>query len=235
MKLTAYQHNGLNLLIREGRSNAAERDIIREVQREYPWDFPIHTAIDIGAHVGSWTCYAKRLYPDARIVACEVDPETFQILEFNANGLEDVTLVHGRAGYDDEPHIIWRHSANSGSTSTWRTSDKDKARFNDPNGTSLPAPPCVGLGQLMNMGGFDRVDVLKLDCEGAEIDILCHAQDDVLMRIDRVIGEIHTTPHEFEDQTNWRLQKMGFQVSYREHPGDPSLFYLHAWREGRLS
>jgi predicted RNA methylase len=92
MKLTLFAHKGLNLLTREGKSLAAERDIIMEVQREYPWDFAFETAIDIGAHIGAWTCQAKRVNPHARIVACEVDPETYSVLEFNADGLDGVTL-----------------------------------------------------------------------------------------------------------------------------------------------
>lgn len=225
MKLTLFGHNGLNLLLRDGPSLMAERDIVREVQREYPWNFEFETAIDIGAHIGAWTCYAKRVNPDARIVAVEVDPETYSVLEFNVNGLEDVTIVHGRAGYARGVHALLRAPHNTGSTATypvganWSESDH------------VLAPGRVTLEELMHTGGFMRVDVLKLDCEGAEIDLLQHAHEDTLRCIGRVVGEIHTTPSMFETQTNGRLQRAGFEVEYRPHPGDPNLFYIHAWRD----
>ena len=57
-----------------GASAAAERDIIREVQTAYEWDFPIKTAIDVGAHIGAWAAYAKWLNRGAQIIAVEVDP-----------------------------------------------------------------------------------------------------------------------------------------------------------------
>jgi hypothetical protein len=94
----------------------------------------------------------------------------------------------------------------------------------------LIAPGRVTLEELMGMAGFERVDVLKLDCEGAEIDLLQHAHDDTLARIGHIIGEIHTTPQIFEMQTDERLQRAGFTVEYRPHPGDPNLFYIHAWQ-----
>jgi FkbM family methyltransferase len=225
MKLTLFAHKGLNLLTREGKSLAAERDIIMEVQREYPWDFAFETAIDIGAHIGAWTCQAKRVNPHARIVACEVDPETYSVLEFNADGLDGVTLVHGRAGYGQGQYGLMRVPHNTGSTMVYRIGmDWSESEH-------LIAPGRVTLEDLMSTGQFDRLDVLKLDCEGAEVDLLQHAHEDTLQRIGRVIGEIHSAPQLFETQTNSRLQHSGFHVEYRPHPGDPNLFYIHAWRE----
>jgi FkbM family methyltransferase len=182
MSLKSYTHNGVTLLIRADQRHDAERDIVAEVQREYAWDFyPFRTAIDIGAHVGAWTAYAKHLHPDAQIIAVEVDPETFGILESNVADLPNVTLVHARAGYVDGPHLIWRHAVNSGSTTTWH-SDEAAQIADDPDHTWLDAPPSVGIGQLINMAGFDVVDVLKLDCEGAEIEILKEAGFEVEYR-----------------------------------------------------
>lgn len=225
MKLTSFHHNGLSLLIRDGLSTNAERDIVREVQREYPWDFPITTAIDVGAHIGAWTAWCKHLWPHARIVAVEIDPDTYSILETNALWFPGVSLVHARAGYGAGNYALLRAPHNSGSTSTYRLGNDWR------EGDYLLAPPAVTLEDLLAKGQFEFVDVLKLDCEGAEIDLLLNAQDDTLMRIQNVIGEIHMSPQEFEDQTNVRLQRAGFHVTYRPHPGDPNLFYLDARRE----
>jgi hypothetical protein len=83
----------------------------------------------------------------------------------------------------------------------------------------------------MALGGFDTLDVLKMDCEGSEIDILNHISDDCLMRIKRIVGEIHSYPSLFIQQTDNRLQKAGFKAVFAPHPGDPNLFYIHAFRE----
>jgi FkbM family methyltransferase len=238
MNLTPFNHSGLNILLREGPSLNAEMDIVREVGREYPWDMPILTAIDIGAHIGAWTLTALKSNPDARIVACEVDPETYRVLEHNINERDGVTLVHGRAGYGTGQYALLRAPHNTGSTLAYPMMPYETVLTRGlPNGdvayTPVLAPGRVTLEDLMALGGFDRVDVMKIDCEGAEIDLLTHADTDTLMRMDRIIGEIHTTPDEFEALTNYRLQRVGFHVAYRPHPGDSTLFYLDAQRRVR--
>lgn len=225
MSLTPHSHDGLTLLLHNGPTRAAEIDILAEVQREYPWDFPIRTAIDIGAHIGAWTCTVFHRFPDACVVAVEVDPDNYALLEQNTAHLP----VHrhlARAGYSPGLHGLLRAVRNSGSTACYRIG----ANWSDD--THVLAPPAVTLEQLITGANFATVDVLKLDCEGSEIDILLHADPDTLMRIGRIIGEIHTTPSEFESQINYRLQRLGFAVTYRPHPGDPTLFYIHAWRDG---
>jgi len=235
MNLTPFHHNGLNILLREGPSLDAERDIVREIQKEYPWDMPILTAIDIGAHVGAWTLNALRLHPTARIVACEVDPDTYRVLQHNINERDGITLVHGRAGYQTGEYALLRNPLNTGSTMAYHMPTYERF-LGHPSDAGVAAyepviaPGRVTLEDLVGFGQFEWVNVLKLDCEGAEMDLLANAQTDTLMKIGAVIGEIHTTPDDFEAQTNYRLQRMGFNVTYRPHPGDPTLFYLDARR-----
>lgn len=233
--LTPFHHNGLNILLRDGLSLQSERDIVCEVQREYPWDLPILTAIDIGAHVGAWTLNVLRLNPRARIVACEVDPDTYRVLEHNINEREGVTLVHGRAGYGTGEYALLRNPANTGSTMAYQMAPYEtvlKREMDNGDVAYMPvlAPGRVTLEDLVSFGAFEWVDVLKMDCEGAEIDLLANAQTDTLMKIGAVIGEIHTKPADFEEQTKHRLQRVGFHVTYRPHPADPTLFYLDARR-----
>lgn len=230
MNLISFQHNGLDLLIRDGPSTDSERDIVREVQREYDWGFPIGTAIDIGAHIGAWTKYAKTLHPNARIVAVEVDLENFEILTINTSGLSDVTCLHARAGYEQGQFMVARNTRNSGSTFVFPNELGGHFLHTLSDHDVFPAPNAVTLGEIMLDADMPHVDVLKLDCEGAEVGIVNHVSDDVLTRIQRIVGEIHTTPDVFEADTEKRLQQNGFRVEYRPHPADTSLFYIHAWR-----
>jgi hypothetical protein len=82
----------------------------------------------------------------------------------------------------------------------------------------------------MGLHFWPSLDVLKLDCEGAEIEILDHIGDDCLAKIQRIVGEIHTSPEDFMNLTNERLLKAGFEAIFNEHPGDENLFYMYAWR-----
>ena len=52
--------------------------------------------IDCGAHIGISTLYFKKLYPQAKVIAFEPNPETFKLLELNVrqNNLRNVELVN---------------------------------------------------------------------------------------------------------------------------------------------
>lgn len=231
--LIPFTHNNLTLLIRDGATVAAERDIVKEVQIAYEWDFPIETAIDIGAHVGAWTRYAKWRHPKAAIAAIEVDPQNYEILQLNLEGMPDVMTFNARAGYLSGPHVIGRHMVNSGSTSVHHAGEEFTANklYELPDREWVHAPAAISLEYIMNVTGMvERVDVLKLDCEGSEVEILNHITPQALSRIQRIVGEIHTVPDVFGEDTDDRLLVAGYQVVYAAHPGDPNLFYFHAWR-----
>src|SRR5258708_36166931 len=52
--------------------------------------------IDCGAHIGMSVLYFKRMYPKAKIVAFEPNPNSFKLLERNItqNNLKDVTIIN---------------------------------------------------------------------------------------------------------------------------------------------
>lgn len=229
--LTTYTHNGLSFVIHAGESAAAERDIIAEVQTAYEWDFPINTAIDVGAHIGAWTKYAKHLNRSAQIIAVEVDPLNYALLMPNVINVPGVQPLLRRVGYvpTDFPSGLYRIVRNPHNTGSTYTALID---------TTLPlashdrAPANVTIEALMRQHGWQSLDVLKLDCEGAEVEILNHITDDCLSKIKRIVGEIHTTPETFNYAIEGRLFKAGFRMVFQQHPGDATLFYMHAWKDG---
>ena len=48
--------------------------------------------------------------------------------------------------------------------------------------------------EILDGNGPKRCDLLKMDCEGAEYDILYHCPSEVLTRIDRIALEVHGGP-----------------------------------------
>lgn len=65
-----------------------------------PFEPSPQTVIDIGAHVGLVSAHYRVLWPDARVVAVEMDPGAFDLLRRNAPGVEmRQHAVAGRSGY----------------------------------------------------------------------------------------------------------------------------------------
>ena len=50
---------------------------------------------------------------------------------------------------------------------------------------------CLTLGQVMDENGINKCDLLKMDCEGAEYDILYNCPPEYLQRIDQIAMEVH--------------------------------------------
>ena len=82
------------------------------------------------------------------------------------------------------------------------------------------------LAQLLDGAGVDRCDLLKLDCEGAEYEILETMGPEVAGRIDQITMEVHRIEGRSIPQLVGHLRRLGFAVaSHGEGP-------LYARRRG---
>ena len=70
---------------------AADYYAVRVIRER--WD-SLSTIIDVGAHIGAFTVWCKKLWPQAEIFAIEASPENFEILQLNAEHLHGVHLLH---------------------------------------------------------------------------------------------------------------------------------------------
>jgi hypothetical protein len=78
---------------------------------------------------------------------------------------------------------------------------------------------------------LSRCQYLKLDCEGAEYDILFHASADTLARIDHICLEYHDaiTPHAHPELVAL-LARHGFTVRTYPNPVHAEIGLLYATR-----
>ena len=132
------------------------------------------TFIDIGANVGGYALFVAALAgAQARILAIEPQPEIFERLAYNVrqNPFGSVKALECAVIDRDEPITLFVDPANRGQTST---------RFVSPAGKSHALTvPGKTLGTILREEGFDHIDALKIDVEGAEDLILDPFFDDV--------------------------------------------------------
>ena len=92
--------------------------------------------------------------------------------------------------------------------------------------------PSVSLAEVFSRLGLDQVDLMKMDCEGAEYPVLFNASDEVLGRIQRMVMEYHDNVTEFTHVDLERFLSIhGFQVQSFVNPVHDYLGYLYAWRK----
>ena len=119
--------------------------------------------IDCGANIGMSILYFKKLYPSSRITAFEANPLVYKLLQENItqNKLSDIEL-NNVALYDEEKEIPFYINENIGTL----MGSVEETRGGS---ISVKVPAKRLSSYLVNM---DLVDLIKIDVEGAEIQIL---------------------------------------------------------------
>ncbi len=123
--------------------------------------------LDVGASVGAWTVpLARQLGPGARVIAFEPVPANRERLErvITMNALHNVTVSPLALGDATHPVDMWLRSSVTGAGSgTAAVVDTGKGHLTV--NMSL-------LDDWADSSGLGRVDLIKLDVEGAELLVL---------------------------------------------------------------
>lgn len=167
--------------------NDKDRDIIygEVVDNIYRIPDGIKTVIDIGAHLGgtSMVCAGK----GAMVYAYEPEESNYNLLvdNVNANYYQDKIKCFklGVSGRKKSEAILSIHPTNSGCHNLYGKNDCTTGVFQT-----------IQLVSLRNVFKDTRIrhcSLLKMDCEGAELDILYHVPNFLLSRIDMIVTENH--------------------------------------------
>ena len=120
--------------------------------------------LDVGANLGATSMFFAINYPKARIFSFEPTEMNFRWLQKNTEGFKNITRIKKGAYFKDTAAKIFLDSESGGRNSIYKDWTKSD-RFE--------------LVELINLGKFlesknleKKVDILKIDTEGCEIDIL---------------------------------------------------------------
>lgn len=150
------------------------RQLVRDEVYRFRADNERPYIIDCGANIGLSTLYFKWLYPQARVVAFEPDGDNVALLQKNiaSYGMKDVS-VRQEAVWTHDGHISFQ-------------SDGTQASKILTDGTGSITIPCVKLSSLLG----EKVDMLKMDIEGAEYEVLKECKD-LLENVRHLFVEYH--------------------------------------------
>jgi FkbM family methyltransferase len=159
-------------------------EVLRElyIQEEYREDLGIpdpHVIVDLGANVGLALLDFRLRYPNARLIGVEPDPIAFKTLRLNTADDPNIQILPVAVGGSDGLRTFYS-SPESVVSGFERTRDFQKA---------LPVIT-RSLDSLMSDLALPRIDLLKIDVEGAEQEVLGGCER--LAMIGAVVGELHT-------------------------------------------
>ena len=147
--------------IRRGTSDVSTfEQVFVEQEYEIPLDFEPATIVDAGANVGLASALFASRYPGAKIIAIEPDADNFVMLQRNTRVYPNVTALRSFMGSGCALRIT-----NPGDE-PWAF------RVEEADGGEVAA---VTIEDILRMLGTSRLDVIKMDVEGAEAEVMVHS------------------------------------------------------------
>ncbi len=188
---------------------------------------PADTVVDIGAHIGAFTVWAANRALEGLVISYEANPENYQQLEKNVklNNLSNVRIYNLAIAGNSGSRKLYLGDTNNGMGS-----------FYESQTNKFVIVPAISLTEVFIDNNLNKIDVLKLDVEGAEYEILLNCPPDYLKKIKSIVFEYHDylrNGHDHHELSGW-LQKNGFGVREPKISFTNKLFgagLMIAWRE----
>jgi FkbM family methyltransferase len=177
----------------------------------------LKTIVDVGANVGFASIWFARRAPHARIVAIEPSATALSLLKPNlaSAGILSRTVLLP-VGLGSSPGL--QHLVEGDASVGTRT-----VRRSDPAGSPGPSVPVTTLAQVCEEQQLHPLDLLKLDCEGAEFEILMTMEPSALKEIGTIVGEFHRIDGHDPLSLGAYLEAHDLSVVMQDHPRDPLL------------
>ncbi len=167
------------------RNNTSDIFILKEIFVDKCYDLPASvdahagTIVDIGANIGLASLFLSAHYPEACIFSFEPVEENYQILKQNASANGRIRPFR-MAISDRVGEASFKPSGEEANFGGGYLEEGGEIKV-----------PCTTLPVFCDEMGIDRINVLKLDCEGGEYPIIYGLDEKFMDRIDSIVGELH--------------------------------------------
>lgn len=181
------------------------------------------TIIDIGANIGAFSILAALKMPKAKIYSYEPGGTAFHQLNENIilNGMGGRIISFKLAVYKSRGRIKLYESGKTGLSSIYRSRKERK----------FETIKTISLEDIFLDNKIKRCNYLKIDCEGAEYDILAHCPGYILKKVERIALEFHemNSKQNHHDLINI-LKNGGFRITHRYNDIENNIGYIYAKR-----
>lgn len=173
--------------------------------------------VDIGAHIGLFTLFAAQFCKKGKIYCFEPVKENYEMLLSNIslNRLSNVSAFNMAVTDKTSPVRIFLNSDESGHT------------MFEQNSTSIEAQSTT-LKSILDDNNISSCDFVKMDCEGAEYDIIRTLPQEYFNKIKKMIIEYHMADNKPEllQQLISKLKSSSFDVRQKTLFADIGFLYV---------
>jgi len=180
-------------LVRRGSDDIGSvvNNVLREEYGQMPTTFDPKVIVDAGAYVGDTSAYFLSRFPLAQVIALEPNDESYARASLNLAPYGSRVELLKRALWDSETMV--------------RMSGEQTGSSISANGAEVQTET---IPALMDRLGFQRIDLLKMDIEGAEATVLPSGRGGWLRKVRMILLETHGA--EIERQVLPLLAAEGF-------------------------
>lgn len=174
---------------------------------EPPLNSTCPTIIDVGANTGLFAIRMKQLYPQASLPCYEPMPANFKQLRENLDKSKFSNCVAYQEGVGGSTRNekLYIHEKNLGGHSIY---------------AGIAGSQSVDIALVDLKTALDRLkgvpcDLLKLDCEGAEYEIIKSIDQNSAKQIKRLVFEPTSAAYDVQELIE-SLTRLGYQVAWNE-------------------
>jgi FkbM family methyltransferase len=193
-------------------------DRMPEKHMEYLWKMKTEQKVepkiiyDIGACVFTWSRCAREVWPEAEYIAFEAMEESRPIFE-----VEGVKYHIGVLSDKDRKEVEFYQSCDSPGGNSYYRENPEHSKMADvlyKEGTAIKKTAFT-LDTIVNQKGFPIPDLIKMDVQGAELDVLRGARS-LLEKTKHIILELQAIDYNMgapkKDEVINYLKEQGFEL-----------------------
>jgi FkbM family methyltransferase len=141
--------------------------------------------VDAGANIGLVSIYFANKYPDAKIIAIEPEQSNFELLKENVSPYHHIIPIQAALwNKNEEINLI------DPGFGKWGFMTETKHPPENLPGTTCHTVMAMTIDKLMKDYSLTKIDILKVDIEGAEREVFSDTSS-WIEKIDSIIIELH--------------------------------------------
>lgn len=212
-------YSGLKIKLRTRSTDLMALTNVWLVEEYSRSNFRINTndvIIDIGAHIGLFTLYASQYCKNGTIFCFEPVDENYDILVDNItqNNLKNVKPFKSAVSKSESTITIYRNKDEAGHSMFSFTSHALKV-------------DSISLKKIIDKNSINQCNLIKIDCEGAEYEIIESLPLEYLKKISKLIIEYHfaDSKPKLVNELKTKLMTASFKISTVSHSSNMGLLY----------
>lgn len=155
---------------------------------------PVKTIVDVGAHIGCFSMMAYKRFPDATVYSFEPNKRSFELLRINA---PFALAFNGAVYYSDAPILLTDGEGATGGGFVAEKEVTDALMAENQKTDSFiytvmqDTIEKITIEKIIADNAIEQIDLLKLDCEGSEMNIFRNISKEAANKVRRIVGEYH--------------------------------------------